>query len=142
MNENRSGICANLGDKNVLTNVQTDWVLRVCGASILISTFYIDWIPYKISSIKVLKGTLVDLYGLDISQSNNQASRRDKILLEADATRYWKSLSTEDWDRLFCKYQISSLVTLAGSQIPNLEMNLSYNDGNYVVYNMKPLCNE
>jgi hypothetical protein len=142
MNENRSGICANLGDKNVLTNVQTDWVLRVCGASILISTFYIDWIPYKISSIKVLKETLVDLYGLDISQDNNQASRRDKILLEAEATRYWKSLSPEDWDRLFCKYQISSLVTLAGSQVPNLEMNLTYNDGEYVVYKTKLLCNE
>lgn len=141
IDENRTGICANLGDKNVLTNVQTDWVLRVCGASILISTFYVDWIPYKISSIKVLKRTLVDLYGLDISQSNDQASRRDKILLEADATRYWKSLSPEDWDRLFCKYQISSLVTLVDSQVPNLEMNLSFNDGKYVVYKTELLCN-
>jgi hypothetical protein len=142
INEKRDGVCANLGNKNVLTNIQTDWVLRVCGGSNLISTSYIDWIPYKIGSIKVLKTTLVDLYGLDISQSNDQASRRTRILSEADATTHWKSLSTEDWDRLFCKYQISSLVTLTGSQIPNLEMNLSYNDGNYVVYNMKPLCNE
>ena len=142
INENRDGVCANLGNKNVLTNIQTDWVLRVCGGSNLISTSYIDWIPYKIGSIEVLKATLVDLYGLDISQSNDQASRRTRILPEADATTHWKSLSTEDWDRLFCKYQISSLVTLTGSQIPNLEMNLSYNDGNYVVYNMKPLCNE
>ena len=138
--ENLSGVCGQLGDGNILTNSETEWILRGCGAPILSSTINIDWIPYHIRSIRDFNVLLKEVYGLDLARTNDEKSHLTKFALEPEITRYWVSLSKSEWETIFCRYQISSVVTLASSQITELESNLVFRDESYVTYRVNPIC--
>lgn len=138
--ENLSGICSKLGDGNILTNSETEWILRGCGAPILSSTTNIDWIPYHIGSIRDFNKLLQEVYGLDLARANKEPLHLTRFAFEPEITSYWLSLSKSDWQRIFCKYKISSVVTLASAQIAKLESDLAYQDESFVSYRVNSFC--
>jgi hypothetical protein len=140
LNEKRSGVCANLGDRNVLTNRSSDWILRVCGASILIATSGIDWIPYRIDKINEINILLKEAYGLNLGRKNLNSAQLADFAPELQVTKYWTSLSRSEWNQLTCKYEISAIVTSATSPIPRLDEYLIYTDEDYLVYRPNSEC--